>query len=484
MGIPLRVLNIEDSEDDTALVVRELRRGSYEPTFERVDTAAAMKAALDKQTWDIVISDHNMPHFSSLAALALLKENGLDLPFIIVSGTIGEDIAVTAMKAGAHDYIMKDNLTRLNPAIERELREAEVRRERKRAEASLRESETRFRSVAQSANDSIISADSGGIIVFWNKGAQTTFGYAEEEVLGQPLSLLIPEQYRDSHLRGLERMSSTGESHIIGKTVEFQGLRKDGSKFPLELSLATWETGEGTFYSSIIRDITERKRAEEERARLLIHEHRLKQYLSPQIVNSLISKEEIKLVNTRKLLTIVFTDLRGFTEFSDKAEPEDVIDLLNDYLSEMTTIIFKYEGTLDKIIGDGMLVFFGDPVPMQDHAQRAVNMAIEMREKTKQLQKKWPLEEYQLNIGIGINTGYVTVGNIGSENRMDYTVIGKQVNIASRFESEARSGEIIIGKRTFETVKECVKVEEIQQITVKGLRSPISAYKLIGVNVK
>ena len=480
MGIPLRVLIVEDSEDDTTLLVRELRRGSYDPTFERVDTPAAMKAALDKQTWDIVISDHNMPHFSSLAALTLLKENGLDLPFIIVSGNIGEDIAVAAMKAGAHDYIMKDNLARLNPALERELREAEVRRERKRAEVALRESEMRFRSVAESANDAIISADSRGIIIFWNKGAQTIFGYAEEEVLGQPVTLLMPEQYRDSCRRGLERPSSPGESHLIGKTAELQGLRKDGSKFPLELSLASWVTGEETFYSSIIRDITERKRAEEERAQLLIHEHRLKQYLSPQVVNSVILKEDIKLVNTRKFLTIVFTDLRGFTEFSDNAEPEDVIDLLNDYLSEMTAIIFKYEGTLDKIIGDGMLVFFGDPVPMQDHAQRAVKMAIEMREKIKLLQKKWPLEEYLLNIGIGINTGFVTVGNIGSENRMDYTVIGKQVNIASRLQLEAKSGEIIISKRTFEAVKEFVAAEEIQQITVKGLRNPVSAYKVIG----
>jgi class 3 adenylate cyclase len=187
------------------------------------------------------------------------------------------------------------------------------------------------------------------------------------------------------------------------------------------------------------------------------------------------------MVNTRKLLTIVFSDLRGFTEFSDKADPEDVIDLLNDYLSVMTALVFKYEGTLDKIMGDGMLVFFGDPIPMPDHAERAVKMAIAMKEKIKHLQEKWPLEEYQLNIGIGINTGYVTVGNIGSENRMDYTVIGKQVNLASRLQSEAKAGQILISKRTFEAVKEFIEAEEIQEITVKGLRSPISVYNVIGL---
>jgi len=129
---------------------------------------------------------------------------------------------------------------------------------------SLENSEERFRSVALSANDAIVSADSSGNIVFWNKSAQTIFGYGEEEVLGKSVSLLIPERYKDAHRRGLERLRLTGESHIIGKTVESHGMRKDGSEFPIELSLATWNTREGTFYSSIIRDITERKRAGEE----------------------------------------------------------------------------------------------------------------------------------------------------------------------------------------------------------------------------
>jgi two-component system, NarL family, sensor histidine kinase UhpB len=146
MDAPLKVLLVEDSEDDALLLVRRLRRGGYDPTWERVDTAAAMEAALDGRSWDLVISDHSMPAFSSSAALELLRRKGFeDLPFIIVSGQIGEDAAVAAMKAGAHDYLMKDDLGRLNSAIERELREAEVRRERRRAEVALRVSETRFR---------------------------------------------------------------------------------------------------------------------------------------------------------------------------------------------------------------------------------------------------------------------------------------------------------------------------------------------------
>jgi two-component system, NarL family, sensor histidine kinase UhpB len=146
MGVPLRVLLVEDSEDDALLLMRELRRGGYDPSYERVDTAAGMERALEERIWDLVIADHSMPAFSSVAALELLKRKGfVDVPFIIVSGQIGEDAAVEAMKAGAHDYIMKDNLARLNTAIEREVREAESRRERRRAEEALGVSETRFR---------------------------------------------------------------------------------------------------------------------------------------------------------------------------------------------------------------------------------------------------------------------------------------------------------------------------------------------------
>jgi diguanylate cyclase (GGDEF)-like protein len=138
MAKPLRVLIVEDSENDALLLLRGLSRGGFEPQFERVDTPDAMASALASQVWDIVISDYSMPHFSGLEALGVLKQSGLDLPFILVSGAIGEGLAVGAMKAGAHDYVMKGNLQRLTTAIERELREVEVRRERKQAEEWLK----------------------------------------------------------------------------------------------------------------------------------------------------------------------------------------------------------------------------------------------------------------------------------------------------------------------------------------------------------
>ena len=144
MGEPLRVLIIEDSEDDTLLLARELQRGGYDPTFERVDSAETMAEALAAQPWQIVLADYSMPQFSGTDALELLKETGLDIPFIFVSGAMGEEIAVAAMKTGAHDYVIKGNLKRLIPAIARELREAEMRRQRKLDGERLQRQEKRM----------------------------------------------------------------------------------------------------------------------------------------------------------------------------------------------------------------------------------------------------------------------------------------------------------------------------------------------------
>ncbi len=151
----LHILIVEDSEDDLLLLLRELRRGGYTPDYVRVETAAEMQAALDRQHWDIVIADYTLPRFSAPAALQLLQQQQRDVPFIIVSGTIGEEAAVAAMRAGAHDYLLKDNLTRLVPAVARELRESQERQQRLWAEQALRESEERFRQLAENITESV-----------------------------------------------------------------------------------------------------------------------------------------------------------------------------------------------------------------------------------------------------------------------------------------------------------------------------------------
>ena len=206
MSKPLRVLIVEDVENDALLVIRELERGGYDVTPERVDTAEGMTAALDGKELDVVIADHSMPHFSGPDALNVLRESGLDLPFIIVSGSIGEDAAVECMKAGAHDYLMKGNLTRLAAAIERELRDAAVRRVRKRAQEDVRESLVQLRrTLLQTVNAlaSVVEHRDPYTAGHQRRVAELACAIAEEMALAK-------EQIDGLHL--------AGTIHDIGKT--------------------------------------------------------------------------------------------------------------------------------------------------------------------------------------------------------------------------------------------------------------------------
>jgi len=249
MSKTLRVLVVEDSQDDTDLLVRELRRGGYDPAYERVESAAAMQAALARQAWDIVISDYSMPHFSVPEALALLQKGGFDVPFIIVSGTIGEVRAVAAMKAGAHDYLMKGHLARLVPVIERELREAEMRREQRQAEVELnrlrqervRQSRAqvnrlseRINAIFKTASEVIILAGADGHIDMVNPAVTQKFGYSPDELAHRPLSVLAEPSQRKALDTLLHQVVASGQS----QRQQMLGLYKDGSTFDIEISLA------------------------------------------------------------------------------------------------------------------------------------------------------------------------------------------------------------------------------------------------------
>ena len=261
MGTPLRVLIVEDSEEDTLLIVRELKRGGFNPIHERVETAEGMKAALSTKTWDLILADYSMPHFSGLEALKLSKENGLDLPFIIVSGSIGEDVAVEAMKLGAHDYLMKNNLSRLIPAIEQELREAEVRRKLKHSEKALQEAEKRYRQVVENATEIIYAVDEKGNFTYANPAGLKVTGYSLEELRGfNYMDLVVPE-HRE---RVMETYVNQLRQRISTTHVEFPFFDKAGgiTWFSQNATLVI-DDGRVVGFHIIARDITERKRAEE-----------------------------------------------------------------------------------------------------------------------------------------------------------------------------------------------------------------------------
>jgi class 3 adenylate cyclase/CHASE3 domain sensor protein len=207
---------------------------------------------------------------------------------------------------------------------------------------------------------------------------------------------------------------------------------------------------------------------------------RLKRYLSPQLAESIIEHVgDLDLGSRRKYLTTFFSDVRGFTTASERMEPDELIAQLNDYLSEMTDIVFRHEGTLDKYVGDALMVFFGDPIWQDDHAARAVRMAFEMRERMLAMRDEWVLryrESFQ--IGIGITSGWVTVGDIGSPARSDYTVLGNEVNLASRLSDRATAGQILVTEATLEAVRDLVEATPVDRVELKGVRREIKIYEI------
>lgn len=182
---PLRVLVVEDVEDDALLLAREIRRAGFEPAIERVETAEGLAEALDRAAWDVVIADHSLPRFSGMAALRIVRERAPDLPFVLVSGIIDEESAVAAMRAGAHDYVMKDNLRRLGPAVRRELHEAGVRRRRAEVERALEEERDYSRRLIDGASAMIVGLDGAGRITVFNRAAEAVTGISRSAVLGQ-----------------------------------------------------------------------------------------------------------------------------------------------------------------------------------------------------------------------------------------------------------------------------------------------------------
>ncbi|HTL50994.1 MAG TPA: ATP-binding protein [Planctomycetota bacterium] len=261
MRKPLRILIVEDSEDDALLLLRELRHGGYDPLYKRVDTGEAMRAQLHSHPWDVVVSDYQMPAFSGPDALLTLQECGLDLPFIICSGVIGEEVAVAVMKKGAHDYLIKGNLKRLVPVIEREIREAASRALRRQAQVELRDSEEQFRLLTENSNDWITRHTPEGVYRYVSGACRGLLGYEPQDLIGHtPCEFVDP-----AHCEALRQaLADAAQSHSRER-FEYRFRRKDGRLIWFETAFWTRQdpvTGAVLEIQAATREITERKQAE------------------------------------------------------------------------------------------------------------------------------------------------------------------------------------------------------------------------------
>lgn len=331
-----------------------------------------------------------------------------------------------------------------------------------------------------------------------------------KEMYPVPKSLLVPGRPYPDFLRYLAENGYYGDGEVdaliaqrvkslrdpSGKT--FEDTTPDGRVYRIRRSRAS---SGGTV--TVMTDITEQKRAEQalleakrrtEEANKLVTEKnetlealssKLAKYLSPQIYSSIFSGEQtVEIASKRKKLTIFFSDIAAFTETTDNLESEELTSVLNHYLTEMSAIALEYGATIDKYIGDAMLLFFGDPETkgVKEDAKACVMMAIAMQRRMRELEQEWRDRglERPFRIRMGICTGYCTVGNFGSRDRMDYTIIGNEVNLAARLETAAEPGSILVAHETNSLVQDIVLTEEQPSMTVKGFIRPINNYKVVG----
>ena len=206
---------------------------------------------------------------------------------------------------------------------------------------------------------------------------------------------------------------------------------------------------------------------------------RLKRFFSPQLAELIVSgDEEDPLRSHRREITVVFLDLRGFTAFAETAEPEEVMGVLREYHAEMGRLVLEHEGTLERFTGDGMMIFFNDPVPVPNPAERAIRMALAMREQVAGLAQGWRKRGFDLDFGVGIAQGYATIGAIGFEGRLDYGAIGTVTNLAARLCGEAKPGQVLISRRMIGTVEELVEAEPVGELALKGFSRPVSVFNV------
>ena len=335
---------------------------------------------------------------------------------------------------------------------------------------------SRFEQVFFNTGVGIMVVDKDRNMIEVNPKFCEMLGYTKEELIGNSAEMIhvSSKTYKEFGEKAFNQVRNKKKVNI-----DWSFKRKNGEEIWFRIAGDPVADEDEVLWT--VSDITERVNAQKNIEALA---SKLSKYLSPQVYESIFSGKKNAIIEaSRKKLTVFFSDIKGFTEITDRLEPEVLSSLLNNYLNEMSKIALKYGGTIDKFIGDAILIFFGDPETkgQKEDAIACVSMAIEMQKRMQYLRAQWKNQGISnpLEIRIGINTGYCNVGNFGSEDRLDYTIIGGEVNLASRLESNAKTGEILVSHETFAFIKEDITCEKKEEINVKGITHKIQTYQVI-----
>lgn len=287
----------------------------------------------------------------------------------------------------------------------------------------------------------------------------------DEKHKGIPVILLTAKATQEDKVRGLD---GGADDYVIKPFDSFELLARVRAMVRIKEMHDTLDEWNRSLTEKVKEQVEELQRV-----------NRLKRYLSPQIAETILGENENLFKSHRREITVVFLDLRGFTAFSDSAEPEEVMEVLRGYHAAMGKLIFAFDGTLERFAGDGIMIFFNDPIPCADHTEKAVRMALDMRRKVEDLRTEWLKKGYDLDLGIGLAAGYATLGNIGFEGRMDYGAIGNVTNLAARLCAEAKARQILTNQRTLSKIETLVDYETLEELQLKGVSRPVAAFNIV-----
>jgi adenylate cyclase len=282
---------------------------------------------------------------------------------------------------------------------------------------------------------------------------------------GIPVILLTAKATQEDKVRGLD---AGADDYVIKPFDSFELLARVRAMMRIKEMHDTLDEWNRSLTEKVKQQVEELQRV-----------NRLKRYLSPQIAETILGEDENLFKSHRREITVVFLDLRGFTSFSDSAEPEEVMEVLRGYHAAMGKLIFEFDGTLERFAGDGIMVFFNDPIQCADHTEKAARMALAMQAKVEELRADWLKKAYELDLGIGMAAGYATLGNIGFEGRMDYGAIGNVTNLAARLCSEAKARQILTNQRTVSKIENLVEYEPLEELQLKGVSRPVAAFNIL-----
>ncbi len=373
--------------------------------------------------------------------------------------------------------------------------------------SELQRQKHHLQSLLENSPTAIAELDLADTILAWNPAAETLFGYTRPEAIGRNIDDLVANsaEVLPEAAELNKQAREKGHVHVITRRT-----RRDGTLVDVEVLVAPVVSGgEIRGYYAIYHDIGElmRARREAEEATRTVRAQadeltewnrtlnarvdeqvdeiermsRLRRFLTPQVADAILAAgADSVLESHRSEITAVFCDLRGFTHFAEVNEPEDVMRVLRAYHAAMGEIIFEYGATLEHFEGDGMMLFFNDPIPVADPTNRAVGMAIAMRDRAAQLRDAWRRQGYDLGFGVGVARGYATLGRIGFEGRFDYGAVGSVVNMASRLGNAAAAGQILISLRVFAEVEDVIDAEPAGELEMKGFHGPQQVFNVIG----